>query len=446
MLAHYLKGPMKITIIIISTLISLTTFASESDAEVTCKRIEQLKNSPHEKSNSSGFFSGFFKLFHKESATPETTTIKVLSSNIIKSVSHQSDLENQENTPSRKEQIQSLKNYIFLFEPIATNKEEENSFKDYEELSDELERLDENLKELVDENDVSSCIEKYSKYPVTEKYYNEVTDRIKANKIVQNTLASEEASYKINLAARRGWLGVNWYRVKTTDLNLLSKTLQASDTGNVIIVGHSDLAGTLYDSYGLAIPEKVFSGISPTVKSIVLYSCYGEKVRQRYNLDEILRNSKSIYSERTFVTVKDSTQKDKTPVSAFASFLRGQDLRISNEMRKSIKENPLSSTHKTISRNCSITLSSTDSTNYFIAYLNDQFIAHIKSGTNSYNYNCDLLNQDNNSLRVVSRSGKPSNQAQSIELVPSNLSIIHHKSFYKNNSFRGALWEFHHYQ
>lgn len=437
---------MKITIIIISTLISLTTFASESDAEVTCKRIEQLKNSPYEKDDKSGFFSGFFKIFHKESANPETTTIKTPLSNLIKSVSHQVETEFQENQRSRKEQIQSLKNYIFLFEPIATSKEEENSFKDYEELSKELEELDENLKELVDENDVNSCIEKYSKYPVKEQYYNAVIDKIKSNKIVQNTLASKEASYKINIAARRGWLGSNWYKVKTTDLNLLTKTLQASDTGNIIIVGHSDLGGTLYDSYGLAIPEKVFSGISPTVKSIVLYSCYGEKVRQRYNLDEILRNSKSIHSERTFVTVKDSTQKDKTPVSAFASFLRGQDLRISSEMRKSINESSFSSTHKNVSRNCSITISSTDSTNYFIAYLNDQFIAHIKSGTRSYNYNCDLLNHGVNNLRVVSRSGKPSKPTQTIELVPNNLSISHHMPFYKNNSFRGALWEFNHYQ
>ena len=421
-------------------LVTLSNLSHANEASQTCQMIQKIKaqgESRDTPSTLSYFFNALSDLFKNEYARPYTDSVKT-------PLENQVSLESFEGSRrSKRRKIESLKNYIILFEPAISQERKDSLLESYEQKIKEIKRIHKNIDKLVKSKNVEHCIKRFKKYPASETKYNEIISKIKTNVDLQSILASQQAEEKIDIIASSG-LHNDWIKIRIFDINLLKEIVSSQNTGNLLIVAHSDPTGAMIDSYGLPVPVKVFENISATIKSIALFTCFGKEVRDHYKLSQILKSGQSIYGERSFITIKESSRKDKTPVKALSNFLRKFDQKIYKEMRKDIKRGAFDSIYEE-KEQCYIEFESTDTTNNFVAYLNNSLLGQIKHGDSTLYFDCSKLDELNN-LRIVSRSGKPSNLNQSINILDSNLHILKTRIKEYNSRFKAAKWDFKYYQ
>ena len=375
-----------ITILLI--LMSTTVYANSEEAIVTCKTIQEAKEKKQGlKSQSTAFLSSIKSFFSRSYAKPLVKEVSINSNNLV----------TIDEGPDEKPK----KNYIFVFNPLIDDQELNEELNSYEEDLEHFEHLRNNLKKLVKESKYEKCLNKYKDYPVTEKKFNFMSSKLKSNKNVNNHLSSKELRNQVYRAAKRFGLKNEWIIVKYLTVQNLRERLESLDTANIIIAAHSSPDGNLIDSTGKVIPLSIFKKVSPTIKSLVVFSCFGKEVLTNYNLQENLKNSESIYKERQVVVVGESSEENKTPVKAFGSFLKKQDSRIHREMRKSKKDSEANLYND--KGLCSIALNSNDKTGSFIVYLNNLPISAVQFGRNKYEFSCNLLGSDNK-IRVTNRT------------------------------------------
>lgn len=142
-------------------------------------------------------------------------------------------------------------------------------------------------------------------------------------------------------------LNMEWEFVDRATVQEISDILKSPDVGNIVFVTHASQTGSIIDSEFNELPERVFTNISPTVRSIAVYSCHEELVRKKYKIDEKLISQDSMYNERSLytpVTITYLGTPDSAPMSGFHGFMdrletdlikTGQNIYASAEVVKS---------------------------------------------------------------------------------------------------------------
>lgn len=412
-----------VKIILITFIFSQTFIYANDNANVTCQRIHEIKDDTGFVKTTSSFIDTIKSIFKSHYAKVHSQKVMVDDNKIV-------SLDNY-----------GEKSYIFLFKPNIKEHEYQTALSYVEQEQNKLETLQDNLKELYNTKSISECVSIYNQYPVTEKEFNETSKKIKSNKIVYDMQAYQQASKQIDKVASRVGLSQSWYKVHKLDINLLRKKLIDPQTKNIVIVAHSDANGMIRDSSGRIISNNVFKDLSPSIQSITFYNCFSEKTRRAYNIEEILKNSKSIYKNRSFYSVGDTSIKDETPVIAFGRYLKTVDSHITRQSRSNTREEIVSSVNSYKIRNCHIALESNDINRTFVFYLNNKFIGQVEYGQKSYSFPCTYL-KEINKLRITNNTFDKAEDNIYINIDTKEYEVIDEKPYFFKDSLDSKTYTF----
>lgn len=157
-----------------------------------------------------------------------------------------------------------------------------------------------------------------------EKQSLRILDQIDEAKVANATLANTV-----------GRLHLKWKVIHTTDLHAVHESLRSSQTRNIVILSHGLSTGKLIDSSLNEYPLGFFSEISPSIRSVSIFSCHAPEIAKSYKLREKLAQAKSQYGMR-HLYIADGVQlaalpgmEDIVPVRSFRSFMRKVDASLS---------------------------------------------------------------------------------------------------------------------
>lgn len=262
-------------------------------------------------------------------------------------------------------------------------------------------------------------------------------------------------------------LNQDWELVESADIREISRIINAEDVGNVVIFAHASQKGTLLDSNFNELPVRMFNSISPTVKSISVYSCHEWLVKNKYNIDENLNLQKSIHKERALYTpqtIRFMLSEDSAPQGGFLGFMK----RVEADLAKSNDKND--GDLKSDQRKCSIEMLSTkaiESKDYYSVStqefkvtkggyqfsLNGKAIGYLnkESRDSKIEFDCDLL-KDNEKNVIINQDYTSSldskileeNQYQLFLTIPGKeVQVINGENFKRDDkSYRSSKFTF----
>jgi hypothetical protein len=178
----------------------------------------------------------------------------------------------------------------------------------------------------------------------------------------------------------------------------LFNALRSPGVRNVILVAHAAPDGRLFDSSFNEYPIGFFNDLSPTLESISIYSCHGEKVIERYGISEKLRQLPTYHERRTVYWAQGATLMgipDVVPMKGLAAFVRKVD------RWQSFEEDSSQARVKPLNRYCSIGIDGLRVREGTFAFLlNGEYVGSVgvagardaasSSGTLTLRYPCSL--------------------------------------------------------
>ncbi len=269
------------------------------------------------------------------------------------------------------------RNLIFSLEPfeeLQGGPAAEAAKTRYSELESELRQMQGTFMSFVRARDVAECVAhmktsgfdfgrltKISTEMEPLEWVGQIKDGQAANRIVSRKLRS---------------LRLHWEFFKASDLISVFNALRSTNVRNVVIVAHSLSDGNLVDSSFNEYPNRFFaSDLSPTLESISIYSCHGDKVSERYGLSQALKSFPTYHARRWVFTargVKLLGQSDVVPMEGLDHFLGKVDRWLSYSPRGTGQTAPEAAPH------CTIELSGLQATQGGYAFLlNGDFVGSI---------------------------------------------------------------------
>lgn len=201
-----------------------------------------------------------------------------------------------------------------------------------------------------------------------------------------------------------------WNIIYGVNHNTFAKYISSNDIENIIIIGHSNQNHALLDTNKFALtPRHFLKNISPTIRSISIFSCESNKIENNYKLTDRLKNTPSIWKKRFAITVKNKNVFGKGNVVSplgLSSFLKKVDkfLYIEKEDSKNQQGTKIYQQPK----RCSFYL--TDQfqipTDSILATLNGNYLIANKVWndeikTISFKFNCNLIKNNNKNLLLL---------------------------------------------
>ena len=177
---------------------------------------------------------------------------------------------------------------------------------------------------------VARCEAKRQKYKFSWKSYIEQT--AERNTLVYGQQFKEDSESRKILDSLLPRLHLKWDVVRGADIDVVYKFLKSRRVENMIIITHGRPGGEILDSDRSIYPPNFFRRISPSVRSIALFSCHSAEAAQHYALANELAVQPSYYSRRLLFTVKPNElygKKDIAPLSTLKHFIKGVDGRLS---------------------------------------------------------------------------------------------------------------------
>lgn len=245
------------------------------------------------------------------------------------------------------------RNLIFSLEPFEELKggpSAEAAKQRYAELEAQLRQMQGTFTSFVRARDTAECVVRMKSSGFdfdrlsgisTEmgqlEWVGQIKDGQAANRIVGRKLRS---------------LRLHWEYFQASDLMSVFNALRSTSVRNVVIVAHSLSDGNLVDSSFNEYPNRLFgSDLSPTLESISIYSCHGDKVSERYGLGRAMRSFPTYHQRRWVFTargVKLLGQSDVVPMEGLDNFLGKVDRWLSYSPRGTGQAAPASAPYCTI--------------------------------------------------------------------------------------------------
>ncbi|MCK5073782.1 MAG: hypothetical protein KAQ98_10180 [Bacteriovoracaceae bacterium] len=353
-----------------------------------------------------------------------------------------SDYENSDGTLVDKN---SLKNVILVFDSLnpGFSEEEESQLDQFKEdaqiIKKKMKRLKRSLKK--------RCIEDIhtsSHNGMCIRFENESTRKSRCYTLEKsldlnhedfykkyNNLNFEIFKYKQQITAnfyskvfkkKLRKLKNKWTVIYGVNHNTFEKYISSNQIENIIIIGHSNQNHALVDTDKFSLTPRYFlKNISPTIRSIAIFSCESNKVENNYKLSHRLKNTPSIWEKRYSITTKDKNIFGRGNIVSplgLSSFLKRVDKFLHHEKKKFHTHQEIKLYQK---KHCSIRLTgvSSNSKNPVFATLNGNYIVTIplKDNVDSIllKFNCNILNKYNdNVLLVKTASSDHSNPLKNI--------------------------------
>ena len=136
--------------------------------------------------------------------------------------------------------------------------------------------------------------------------------------------ASSAAESKTLSASIPSSIQKSWKIQSDFTLGQLFRDLQKGRVENLVIISHADNQGRIFDAQGNTIPQSFFNHIHPRIRSISIFSCHGEKVRNYYQIDQALKAT-SNHERRLLITPiagKFLNSSDVVPAETLGFFLK----------------------------------------------------------------------------------------------------------------------------
>jgi len=289
-----------------------------------------------------------------------------------------------------------------------------------DEIVQEMNSLNPMLIQISQSESIDDCLEKVKILKFDFDHYlhlfeekmklqivNQVDEGAMANQVIRRTIPH---------------LQLKWEVIHSTDLMVLHEVLRNRDVQNVVIISHGKSDGKLVDSRLSEYPLGFFTDLSPSIRSITIFSCYAEEVSKKYQINEQLSLSPSRFKSRHLYYSKGKKiagMEESVPVKAFRSFMQKVDQRLFNEMFFGVQEN--NGEVETNPLLCSLVFDGLKVIQGTLGFqLNGRFIGSLNLGnqTQSFAYPCDFLDREKNILIIRNLS---LNQNSKIESLNFNL-------------------------
>jgi hypothetical protein len=207
----------------------------------------------------------------------------------------------------RGKRSKKTKNYIFFFTPpkyVTESESFQESFQQYLKLKKEIFKIQREVSPLKRTVDIQDCERKKRELGINEK---EILNTIKAFqklKLEKNFYDMKKISGSLNIKHFKFYN--EWHIRPVMDINDLWNQLSGPMTENIVIVSHADKLGVIYDSLHNPIHPSFFKMLSPSVRSLSIFSCYGDKVFKHYDLDKLNQERTTVYRDSFLTTVRDN--------------------------------------------------------------------------------------------------------------------------------------------
>lgn len=212
-------------------------------------------------------------------------------------------------------------NEVFFMDIPQTEKEKENS-RPYNYIQQQYARR------------ADACAIKGEELNFSLKDYLEENKKSSALYFERQMQSNQQVIDLINKKSQNG-PKLDWEVLETMTIKDLNTIITDPTVGNVVIVAHAAQNGSLMDSNFIEVPERVFANISPTIRSISVYSCHDGLVRKKYKLEEKLKTQNSIYENRMAlfpITMNFMNTPESAPIMAVGGFLQKVELMLDTKI------------------------------------------------------------------------------------------------------------------
>ena len=190
-------------------------------------------------------------------------------------------------------------------------------------LSHELKKMNAQLLKIAKQKTIEDCIQLSINQNFDFQHYMELGKEKNSLNLLAQYKEGEIANRVIVRAIRK--LKLNWKVIESTDLNSVHLALKSLKLRNVVIISHAFENGRLVDSSLNEYPIGFFNDLSPSLKSISLFTCHAKEVSMRYRLNEKLMNTASFSNKRALFISRGAFlagMSEIVPIRAFPRFMK----------------------------------------------------------------------------------------------------------------------------
>lgn len=201
-------------------------------------------------------------------------------------------------------------------------------------------------------------------------------------------------------------LHLRWIFVQNSSIDNVDRILRDPNTRNVVLMNHGREIGEILDANDAFYPPTFFKNISPSVRSLSLFSCHSTEAIKYYDLQNIFAKNPSYFHQRFLFSVRANgfmKQKNIAVLASFKYFLKGVDSFL-------YKNDPLHVGEWRPGGRSSGPICNLRSPDFSLRSgtvglsLNGQFIGSVSAGRQgiSADFDCSLLNGDGENTVVIS--------------------------------------------
>lgn len=110
--------------------------------------------------------------------------------------------------------------------------------------------------------------------------YNDLFEEVQAYQLSEQYLEADQINHRLISALKN--TQIDWTLVAGARIDQMSEILKAGAYSHVLIVGHANAKGQIFDAYRNPIPDSFFIGLPKKIKSISLFCCNSTKAINRY--------------------------------------------------------------------------------------------------------------------------------------------------------------------
>jgi hypothetical protein len=231
--------------------------------------------------------------------------------------------------------------------------------------------------------DVNTCVK-----ALKDKNFNlKLMDELRARITSQSKLIQEINNEKIASIAKKTFKRKRQATVKNATLDQMMKKFKTQEQSILILVLHAAHDGKLYDSDWNFIPKSIFNGLNKNIKTLIIYSCYVDAVKERYGLNKLsLEKNIKVILPKTQESV-DYFFQQKIPAVLFKLFIKKalKSAIVSKEKVQMITKDK-----------CTFKVGNRSLLQGILGvYLNQNFIGTINKDSVELNYDCELEKDKN---------------------------------------------------
>lgn len=274
----------------------------------------------------------------------------------------------------------------------------------FKDVMRDLKRISKSFRSAVKSKTIEECMIRITSTGMSVDEVTAVAERMESPlfKNAQRGREEDEFLKQVNRLRRR--LKNSWRVETVSHLEKVNQALASTSTRHVIIVTHGKSSGHIIDSYNNQYPNSFFSNISPSLKSLSLYNCYGGKSLETYDLENKLLSAPSFYSSRMLTIAKapnDATENQVAPLKGFKRFFK--------KLERKIRRHDFGMNHTSLSqteKSCSVEIEVDYHHGNPALSLNGHFVgALIKAGSKKFHFPCKWIKEDNNLILFNNISG-----------------------------------------